>query len=203
MEDHYSICHINNIKCNSAAVADANYKKSKYINNRLSIPLTPKLYNYNITNNNKNTLPAVKFFGQSAKALGMLSRHSVTNGKVGQPGKLTPVISNADSGATGNYIRLADINVLRDVRVFTPAEQIAVAGADRNLLQSTHHGFLDVLGHGYMIAHVFPQLRGSLLSISKLVNFGLKVLYCSDFVTGFDRNDQPVLQGNRDAQTGL
>jgi hypothetical protein len=133
----------------------------------------------------------------------MSSMRPVTNVKVGQPAKRTPVLSNADSGATGNYIRLADINVLRDVRVSTPAEKIAVAVADGNLLQSTHHGFLDVPGHGAMIAHVFPQLRGSLLSISKLVNLGLKVLYCSDFVTGFDKHDQPVFQGNRDAQTGL
>ena len=46
--------------------------------------------------------------------------------------------------------------------------------------------------HGAMIAYVFPQLRGSLLSISKLINCGLKVLYCSDFVTGFDKRDKPV-----------
>ena len=85
----------------------------------------------------------------------------------------------------------------------TPAEQIAVAVADGNLLKSTHHGFLDVPGHGAMIAHVFPQLCGSLLSISKLVNLGLKVLYCSDFVTGFNKHDQPVFQGNRDVRTGL
>ena len=95
---------------------------------------------------------------------------SLTNGKVAQHAATsTPVLSNADSGATGNYIRLADINVLRDVRVSTPAEQIAVAVADGNLLKSTHYSFLDVPGHGPMIAHVFPQLRGSLLSISKLV----------------------------------
>ena len=85
----------------------------------------------------------------------------------------------------------------------SPAEQISVAVADGNLLQSTHHGFLNVPGHGAMIAHVFPQLRGSLLSISKLVNFGLKVLYCSDFVTGFDKHDKPVFQGHRDVQTCL
>ena len=82
MEDDNSICLINNIKCNSAAVANANYKKSKYINNRLSIPYTSKIYNNNTTNNNnQNTPPAVKIFGQSAKTLGMSSKQSVTNGK--------------------------------------------------------------------------------------------------------------------------
>ena len=199
MEENLNdIVCINNIKRNFVAADIVNNKKL-HIKNSLSIPLSSIIHN---NNNNQNT-PAVNFFDHSAKALGMSSMRPVTNVKVGQPAKRTPVLSNADSGATGNYIRLADINVLRDVRVSTPAEQIAVAVADGNLLQSTHHGFLDVPGHGSMIAHVFPQLRGSLLSISKLVNFGLKVLYCSDFVTGFDKHDQPVFQGNRDAQTGL
>ena len=199
MEENLNdIVCINNIKRNCVAADIVNNKKL-HIKNSLSIPLSSIIHN---NNNNQNT-PAVNIFDHSAKALGMSSRRPVTNVKVGQPAKRTPVLSNADSGATGNYIRLADINVLRDVRVSTPAEQIAVAVADGNLLQSTHHGFLDVPGHGSMIAHVFPQLRGSLLSISKLVNFGLKVLYCSDFVTGFDKHDQPVFQGNRDAQTGL
>ena len=197
MEEKYNVHCITNINSNNAAaVNNVNNNQVKYIKKSLS---TPKLYNN--TNNKMNTPAAVNFFDHSAKALGMSSRRSVTNVKVGQPAKRTPVLSNADSGATGNYIRLADINVLRDVRVSTPAEQIAVAVADGNLLQSTHHGFLDVPGHGAMIAHVFPQLRGSLLSISKLVNLGLKVLYCPDFVTGFDKHDQPVFQGNRDAQT--
>ena len=77
----------------------------------------------------------------------------------------------------------------------TPEEQIAVAVSDGNLLHSSHHGFLDVPGHGAMIAYAFPQLRGSLLSISKLINFGLKVLYCSDFVTGFDMHDKASVPG--------
>jgi len=175
VEEKYNVHCITNINSNNAAaVNNVNNNQVKYIKKSLS---TPKLYNN--TNNKMNTPAAVNFFDHSAKALGMSSRQSVTNGKVGQPAKRTPVLSNADSGATGNYIRLADINVLRDVRVSSPAEQIAVAVADGNLLKSTHHGFLDVPGHGAMIAYVFPQLHGSLLSISKLVNFGLKVLRTS------------------------
>ena len=82
------VCHIDNIKCNSAAVADVNYKKSQYINNHLSIPYTSKIYNNNTTNNNnQNTPPAVKIFDQSAKALGMSSKQSVTNGKAAQLAK--------------------------------------------------------------------------------------------------------------------
>ena len=71
MEDDHSIVRINKINC-SAAIVDANNKKPNYSKNCLSIPLKPKLYNYNNTNNNNNQItPAVKNFGQSAKALGM------------------------------------------------------------------------------------------------------------------------------------
>jgi len=110
---------------------------------------------------------------------------------------------NADSGATGNYLTVADISVLRDVCTSSPAQQITVAVANGTLLQSTHHGFLDVPGYGAMIAYIFPQLKGSLLSISQLVNLGLRVTYCADFVTGFDADDNTVFQGNRDIRTGL
>ena len=122
MEENNNVACISNIKCNSVAADIVKNKKFIHINKSLSIPHSSIVYN---NNNNQNT-PAVNFFDHSAKALGMSSRRSVTNGKVGQPAKRAPVLSNADSGATGNYIRLADINVLRDVRVSTPAEQIAV-----------------------------------------------------------------------------
>ena len=138
-ENLKDVVYLNNIKCNCVA-ADIVHKKLHF-KKSLSIPYSPIIHN---NNNIKSTPPAVKIFDQPAKALGMSLRHSVTNGKVGQPAKRTPVLSNADSGATGNYIRLADINVLRDVRVSTPSEQIAVAVADGNLLHSTHHGFFDV-----------------------------------------------------------
>jgi len=102
------------------------------------------------------------------------------------------VRANADSGATGNYLTVADIGVLRDVCISAPAQRIAVAVANGTLLQSTHHGFLDVPGHGPMIAYIFPQLKGSLLSISQLVNVGLRVTYCADFVTGVDTANNTV-----------
>ncbi len=56
------------------------------------------------------------------------------------------VLANADSGATGHYLTVADINVLRDVCISSPTQQISVAVANGTLLQSTHHGFLDVPG---------------------------------------------------------
>ncbi len=98
---------------------------------------------------------------------------------------------------------MADINVLRDVHLSEVNEQISVAVANGTLLRSTHHGFLDVPGHGPMLAYVFPQLKGSLLSISQLVNVGLYVTYCANFVTGYDQHNNIVFQGDRDLKTGL
>ncbi len=44
-----------------------------------------------------------------------------------------------------------------------------------------------------MIAHIFPQLKMSLLSISQLVNVGLQVTYCADFVTEFDIDNLGII----------
>ena len=65
-----------------------------------------------------------------------------------------PVLANVDSGATGNYLTLADIGVLRDVRISDQNEQISVAVANGMLLRSTHHGYLDVPRHGAILAHI-------------------------------------------------
>ena len=113
MEEICNIFPINNIKCNS--VADDIFKNKKlHINKSLSIPPASIIYNKNNNNQKQSTTKTVKKFERSARALGTSMTQSVTNGKVGQPAKQTPVLSNADSGATGNYIRLADMNVLRD-----------------------------------------------------------------------------------------
>ena len=112
-------------------------------------------------------------------------------------------LANADSGASGNYLTLPHIHILREVKVSSPTERIPVAVANGMLIHSTHHGYLDVPGHGPMMAHIFPQLKGSLLSISELVNVGLHVTYCENFVTVFDIKENIILQGNRDIRTGL
>ena len=82
-------------------------------------------------------------------------------------------------------------------------EHLHAQGCDSHAEKEGWAGDIRIRFRGAMIAYVFPQLRGSLLSISKLIDCDLKVLYCSDFVTGFDKHDKPVFQGNRDVQTGL
>ena len=71
-----------------------------------------------------------------------------------------PVLANADSGATGTYLRLADIKVLRDVKMSSPKDQIMVAVAEGTLIKSTHCGYLDVPGHGPMLVHIFFTIPG-------------------------------------------
>ncbi len=59
-------------------------------------------------------------------------------------------------------------------------------------MRSTHHGVLDVLGHGAMIAYLFLQIEGALLPISQLVNVGLRHAYSADSVTCFDSKGNKV-----------
>ena len=54
-----------------------------------------------------------------------------------------------------------------------------------------------------MIAYVFPELQGSLLSMSELVNVGLYFSLCNNFITAFDKQDNMIFQGDRDVQSGL
>ena len=111
-------------------------------------------------------------------------------------------IANADTGATGNYISLSDIKCVRDIQISTPHEQIKVQVANGKVELSSHHGYLDVPGAGAMIAYIFPTFKGSLISISQIVNLGLTVTYCNNFVT-FLKDNIPIFQGNRDPQSGL
>ncbi len=55
---------------------------------------------------------------------------------------------------TGDYFTITDTSLLRDVCISAPAQQISVALTEGNCVQSTHYGFLDVLGHSAMIAYI-------------------------------------------------
>ena len=113
------------------------------------------------------------------------------------------VLANADSGATGTYLTVSDIAVLNNVQLSAITEQIVVSVATGALIHSTHHGYLNIPGHGSIRAYVFPQLKGSLLSISQLVDLGLRVTYCKTMVKAIDKDDNTVIQGHRDTRSGL
>lgn len=108
-----------------------------------------------------------------------------------------------DGGASGHYFKLSDISLIRDVKMSPICDRIDVAVADGKILRSTHHGYLDVPGHRPMMAYVFPELKGSLLSVASFVDVGLELTYSSNFVTAFDLNGNMIFQGDRDTRTGL
>jgi hypothetical protein len=113
-----------------------------------------------------------------------------------------PALANSDSGATGNYLAFHDIRWLTNV-VTTPAKSaITVYIADGNTIRSTHRGTLHVPSVGDMVAYIFPGLKGSLLSISALVNMGLSALFTTSHITIL-RGSTTVMQGDRDLTTGL
>ena len=190
---------IDQLECHALA---ANIESCKHLN--INKSFKHKVTRNNFKNKKLESTSAVQSAAakyqakQLTKDLGIPARSPAWRTK----GRM-PVLANADSGATGNYLTVEDIGVLRDVCISSHTEQIAVAVANGTLLQSTHHGYLDVPGHGAMIAYIFPQLKGSLLSISQLVNIGLKVMYCADAVVGFDSEDKIIFQGDRDFNTGL
>ena len=53
-----------------------------------------------------------------------------------------------------------------------------------------------------MLAYLFPNFTGFLISISQIVNPGLTVTYCGNFVTMF-KDNVTIHQGARDTNTGL
>ena len=129
----------------------------------LPTPQTKLKYTNNSTSPNCNSAQTVTKFSppkeKGSRAKGELKKKSVETASAALSNPSVspePVLANADSGATGTYLRLADIKALRDVKMSSPTDQITVAVAEGTLIKSTHYGFLDVPGHGAMIAHIFP-----------------------------------------------
>ena len=103
-----------------------------------------KTYNKRLTISNKRKMsPQSPIFRPSRAAVGKISQRASFSSR-----RSRPVLSNADSGATGNYLALADISVLRNVTLSSPLEQISVEVATGTLTRSIHHGYLDVPGTG-------------------------------------------------------
>ena len=97
-------------------------------------------------------------------------------------------LANADTGVTGNYLSFKYISFLRDIKICTQATQIKVQVANGEFSISSHYGYLDIPGAGYMLAYIFPIFTGSLISISQIVDLGSTVTYCGNFVTMIKNN---------------
>ena len=90
--------------------------------------------------------------------------------------------ANADSGSTGEYFAVKDITCLTNVRACQQIEKISVTVANGHSIQSTHFGTLRLPSGHEISAHIFPNINGSLLSVSSFVDLGYTVSYSSETV---------------------
>ncbi len=111
--------------------------------------------------------------------------------------------ANADTGTTGNYMCEADINMLVDI--LPVANGIRVKMPDGSFISSTHTARLNLpmLSEAARVAHIFPTLDGSLLSIGMFTDSGLIAVYDSEKVDICTRNGDVVLSGQRSPVTRL
>lgn len=134
-----------------------------------------------------------------------LNRKNISKTPSSEPSKLNllkrPV--NADSGTTGHYLSFDDKAVLSNLQ---PASKpISVKLPNGKIIASTHTGMLNLplLPIAARLAHVFPQLTGSLLSIGQLCDSGYKAVFDSTTVSINDTSGRSVLVGYRDQETRL
>ena len=74
--------------------------------------------------------------------------------------------ANADSGSSGEYFATKDIDCVSNVQACSPVQSIAVTVANGQSIRSTHFGVIRLPSGHEIVAHIFPDLNGSLLSIS-------------------------------------
>ena len=106
-------------------------------------------------------------------------------------------LTNADTGATGSYITTRDIECLHNVMPCSPTSQIHVQVANGEVIKSSHVEELNLRDNTVLKAFIFPNLSGSLLSVSQLVDFGFTAIYNADQVK-FIKNNITIFSGNRD-----
>jgi hypothetical protein len=110
--------------------------------------------------------------------------------------------ANADTGASGAYLATRDKKYLQNVKACTPSTQIVVQVANDQTIISSHEGELHVPDGSVLKAYIFPEISGSLLSISQFVDIGFTVAYDYDGVS-FTKNKTTVFTGDRDPMSRL
>ena len=123
------------------------------------------------------------------------------------PSTMYKHMANADTGTTGNFLALKDINCLSNVREATSTESISVQMPNGKEIKSSHTGELhypNLPGGGGIPAHVFKELQGSLLDIGGLCDLGLKAVFDKTAVYIVNTEcEEIVLSGTRDPDTRL
>ena len=102
----------------------------------------------------------------------------------------------ADSGATGNYIRDIDKNILQNLHT-TPGPRVQLP--DASTIQSQQTGYLPIpgLSQTTTTAHVFKDLQSSsLLSVGKLCDDNCQVVFDKHYMHVY-QNKKEILRGDR------
>ena len=102
-----------------------------------------------------------------------------------------------DSGSTGHYIKLDHMAALTNVR--ENKYGITVFLPDGQSIKSTHTGELDWpdIPRAARIAHIFPELKGSLISIGLLCEHKLNAKFTKNTLEISNAERKIIMQGTR------
>ena len=106
-------------------------------------------------------------------------------------------MANTDTGVTGSYIATRDTQCLHNVVSCNPATIIQVEVANGQTITSSHVGQLRLPDGTALTAYSFPDISGSLLSVSQLVDHGYTAVYNAEKVK-FIKDDAVIFSGTRD-----
>ena len=116
----------------------------------------------------------------------------------------TTVILKADTGASGNYIRLKDALILKDKKRTDIGPKVRLP--DNSIITTNTEGHLPLknLPHSATHAHIFPDIKSaSLLSIGQLCDSNCTAIFTKNDLTILNEEQHPVLNGVRNTVDGL
>ena len=111
--------------------------------------------------------------------------------------KIKNYLGVGDSGSTGHYIKIDHSTALKNVR---PTKKgITVFLPDGKSIKSTHIGELDwpEVPKSARIAHIFPELKGSLISIGLLCENRLIAKFTDNTLEISNHKGRTIMQGTR------
>ena len=116
----------------------------------------------------------------------------------------TAIILKADTGASGNYIRLKDAIILKNKKLTKTGPKVRLP--NNSVITSTTEGYLPFnnLPKNATQAHIFPDIKSaSLLSIGQLCDSNCTAIFTKTDLTVLNEAHDPVLNGIRNSNDGL
>ena len=108
----------------------------------------------------------------------------------------TSIILKADTGASGNYIRLKDAIILKNKKLMKTGPKVRLP--NNSVITSTTEGYLPFnnLPKNATQAHIFPDIKSaSLLSIGQLCDSNCTAIFTKTDLTVLNEAQDPVLNG--------